>query len=202
MAYRMVLRSPKGPHGMRKAYKEVRDAALREAAEFWVRELLPEHFRAGATAKYRYARRTEAHLRRKRREGKGELPNVYTGRLRDKMMGMEPRMTITARGMVLRWPGLPKYTYVVDTMEWVTNDRRWNDAYVQTLPPHVQEGIMRWRRAHPETKDGRFKLVKRPDKVAEITRVTAADAKEVGKVFRSAFLAGMRAAKASRKTSK
>jgi hypothetical protein len=187
---------------MRRAYKEVRDAALREAAEYWVRELLPEHFRPGAEARYRYARRTEAHLRRKRREGKGTSPNVYTGRLRDKMLSMEPRMTITARGMVLRWPGLPKYTYVVDTMQWVANDRRWNDAYVQTLPPQAQEGIMKWRRAHPETQAGRFKLVKRPDKVAEITTVTAADAKAVGKVFRSAFLAGMRAMKKAAKKTK
>lgn len=191
MAYRMTLRSPKGPHGLRKQYKAVRDAALKEAGEFWVNQILPEHFTAGGAAKYRYPARTKAHIRRKSREGKGGDPNVYTGRLRDKMIGMQPRMTMTGTGLKMTWPGLPRYTYVVDTMEWVANDRRWNDEYIKTLPPEAQAGIMKWRQAHPETKDGRFKRVKRPDKVAEITRVNKADVEAVGKTFRTAFLRGI-----------
>lgn len=195
MAYQMVLRSPKGPARMRKAYRGIRDEALREAGTFWAENILPEHFKAGAESKYRYAARTEQHMRRKRREGKGADPNVYTGRLRDKMVGMAPSMTVTAKGLVLRWPGLPRYTYVVDTMEWTSADKRWNDELLTRLPAKAQEGIMRWRRDNPKSAGGRFKLVKRPDKVAEITRVTRADANQVGRTFRKVFLAGIKALK-------
>lgn len=195
MAYRLTLQSPKGPRGLRKQYQAAREDALREAGAMWCREILPGHFTAGGATKYRYQARTKSHMRRKSREGRGQDPNVYTGRLRDKMIGMTPRMTVNSKGLTMVWPGLPRYTYVVDTLQFTDKDRRWDDAFLNTLPVKAKEGILKWREAHPETKGGRFKLVKRPDKVAEITRMNKADAEAVGKTFRTVFMARLEAVK-------
>ena len=81
---------------------------------------------------------------------------------------------------------------MTSTHEFVSNDRRWNDAYVKTLPSEVQAGIMRWREAHPETKGGRFKLVKRPDKAAELTTINREDANDMAKFARQAMSHGLR----------
>lgn len=208
MAYRLTLQSPKGPRGLRKQYQAAREDALREAGAMWCREILPGHFTAGGGTKYRYQARTKSHMRRKRREGRGQDPNVYTGRLRDKMIGMTPRMTVNSKGLTMVWPGLPRYTYVVDTLQFTDKDRRWDDQFINDLRQKVAErgvgwrgveqavqGILRWREAHPETKGGRFKLVKRPDKVAEITRMNKADAEAVGKTFRTVFMSRLEAVK-------
>lgn len=192
MAYRLVFEVPKGERGLRRRHAAARDAALRAVAEYWVEKMLPGHFRAGAEQRYRYPKRTDQHMRRKRREGRGQDPNVYTGGLRDKMIATEPRVKVDKRGVTLVWPGLPKYTYVVSTMEWVTNDRRWDDAFIERLDPKHREGILKWRAAHPQTKDGRFKLVKRPNKVAEITAIDSRDAKELGRVFKERYRGRLR----------
>ncbi len=206
MAFRLVLTSPKGDKGLKRLYSSAREEALRAAGEYWAKEILPGHFVAGAETKYRYAKRTKAHLRRKRREGRGEDPNVYTGRLKEKMLSTKPSYTVNKRGLVLVWRGLPRYTFVVDTMEWVKFDGRWDDKALERLREQkaagdeIQsakavrsiEGILRWRREHPQDSKGKFKLVKRPDKVKEITAFNGADATAVGKAFRTAFTAGIK----------
>lgn len=207
MGFRLVLTSPRATRGMAAQALDAREAALRAVAEHWVKELLPEHFKSGAEKKYGYDPRTKPHMRRKRREGRGEDPNVYTGRLRDKMMGMEPRVTVNRRGVTMVWPGLPRYTYVVDTMEFVNADRRWDDEAVAKTRAWMRReadraptlakrdkalaeiekriaGIFAWRKAHPKTDGGKFKKVKRPDKVKEITAMNRADADALGKVFK------------------
>lgn len=207
MAFRLVLTSPKAARGMAARAQAALDPALRAVAAHWAKEILPGHFKSGAESKYRYVKRTERHLRRKRREGRGDDPNVYTGRLRDKMVGMEPRVTVNRRGVTLVWPGLPRYTYVVDTMEFLKADRRWDDEAVAQLRAKMLEqaalakdpakaragvekrvaGIMQWRKEHPQTKHGQFKKVKRPDKVKEITAMNRADADVLGRVFKDAM---------------
>jgi hypothetical protein len=181
---------------------EARAAALQAVAEHWVKEMLPEHFKSGAERKYGYAKRTEAHLKRKRREGRGQDPNVYTGRLREKMMGMEPRITVNRRGVTLVWPGLPRYAFVVDTMEFVKSDGRWDDetfAKIRRAQPDPAKaekaiaGILRWRKEHPQEANGKFKKIKRPDKVKEITAMNRADADALGKVFKDTLQEKLRA---------
>lgn len=189
MAYRLRLVSPRGAKGLKRQFKVARDEALRAAAQHWVDDILPEHFKAGAETKYRYKQRTKAHLRRKRREHRGENPNVYTGRLAQKMLGMVPSMTITKGGAILVWRGLPKYTYVTDTMEFVANDWRWNDLAVAKLPANKQLGIMKWRETHPQMNGGSFRRIVRPNKPAELTAMNRADADAVAKVFRNVFQA-------------
>lgn len=200
MAFRMVLTSPKGAKGMVAQAKVAREAALKVAGEYWARELLGEHFTAGAEKKYGYVKRTDRHLRRKRREGRGEDPNVYTGQLEQKLMSTKPSITVNRRGVVLVWRGLPRYTFVVDTMEFVKADARWNDETFKRMRAAAgsgekeQEkvekaiaGILRWRREHPQDANGKFKRVKRPDKVKEISAFNRADADAVGRVFKDAF---------------
>jgi len=54
--------------------------ALHESlGEFWHKTLLPSHFTDRAAARYGYQPRTFKHRRRKRREGKRDIPLVYTG---------------------------------------------------------------------------------------------------------------------------
>lgn len=204
MAFRLVLTSPKGDKGLKRLYADAREQALRAAGEYWAKEILPAHFNAGAEKKYGYAPRTERYLRRKRREGRGQDPNVYTGRLAQKMLATAPSYTVNKRGLVLVWRGLPRYTFVVDTMEFVKADGRWDDETFTRLRSRATtederakaekaiSGILRWRREHPQGKDGRFKLVKRPDKVKELTAINRADADAVGKAFRTAFMAGIK----------
>lgn len=192
MAYRMTLLLPKGARGLRRKFAEVRKQVLQEVGEYWHKVKLPLHFRADATRRYRYPKRTAAHLKRKRREGRGEDPNVYTGQMRDKVTSTRPAYRVSRGGITLTWRGLPRHTFMTSTHEFVSNDRRWNDAYVKTLPPEAQAGIMRWREAHPETKGGRFKLVRRPDKAAELTTINREDANDMAKFARQAMSRGLR----------
>jgi len=204
MGFRLVLTSPRAMRGMAAQALDAREAALRAVAEHWVKEILPEHFKSGAERKYGMAKRTEAHMKRKRREGRGQDPNVYTGRLREKMMGMEPRITVNRRGVTLVWPGLPRYTYVVDTMEFVKADGRWDDENLARIRRSIPDpakaekaiaGIMRWRKEHPQEANGKFKKIKRPDKVKEITAMNRADADALGKVFKDVMKEKLRAPK-------
>lgn len=192
MHYRMTLKLPKGERGMRRRVAEAHKQTLSEVGVKWYKEKLPLHFRADASRRYRYVKRTEAHMRRKKRENRGEDPNVYTGQLRDKITSTRPAERVTRSGITLIWRGLPRYTFIRDTYEFVKNDRRWDDAYVKTLPPNVQAGIMRWREEHPQTKDGRMKRIKRPDKVREITTINREDANDMAKWARDAMSRLMR----------
>jgi hypothetical protein len=204
MGFRLVLTSPRATRGMAAQAVEARAAALQAVAEHWVKEMLPEHFKASAVAKYGYDPRTKPHMRRKRREGRGEDPNVYTGRLREKIMGTEPRVSVNRRGVTLVWPGLPRYTFVVDTMEFVGNERRFDDEAVQNTRAWMLKeaerakdpakaraevekriaGIFAWRKQHPKDGKGKFAKVKRPDKVKEITAMNRTDADALGVVFK------------------
>lgn len=192
MGFRLVLSSPRATRGMAAQAVEARAAALQAVAEHWVKEMLPEHFKSGAERKYGMAKRTEAHMKRKRREGRGQDPNVYTGRLRDKMMGMEPRITVNRRGVTLVWPGLPRYTYVVDTMEYI-KPSQWDEKIfdkIRATSPTSEladrriAAVVQYRKDNPKDSKGKFKKIKRPDKVKEITAMNRADADALGKVFK------------------
>lgn len=159
MAFRIVMTSPRGARGLVRVYRKARRAGLRAAAELWFKEILPEHFRPGAEKRYRYKERTKGYLRRKRREGRGNLPLVYTGTLREKMLGKAPRFRFDKQGLSLVWSGLPRYTYITDTIETV----RKKDGTTKTI------------------------MVRRPNKPAEITAMTKADAERMSKAFQEAF---------------
>lgn len=191
MRTQVKLIFPAGPRGQRRRFTEARKKVLVAVGAGWRKEKLAGHFRADATRKYGFQKRTDDHLERKRREGKGEDPNVYTGRLRDKMTSTRPAFRVTRSGITLTWRGLPRYTYVRSTYEFTTSDRRWNDAYLAWLESkgytRAAEGIKRFRRARPDTKQGRMRLVNRPDKTRELTAVNQADAKEMARWMREAL---------------
>lgn len=190
--YKLTLSAKRGTGVLKRVYAKARDEALRAAGAFWAEKILPEHFKAGAESKYRYPKRTRAHMRRKRREGRGQDPNVYTGRLRDKMLATTPTVKINRDGITMIWRGLPRYTYITDSLEWVANDWRWNDAKLNGLDPVKRAAILKWRQEHPETKNGAFKRIARPNKPAEITTMNRADANAIGKRFRDVFQAKLR----------
>lgn len=203
MGFRLVLTSPRAMRGMAAQALDAREAALRAVAEHWVKEILPEHFKSGAERKYGMAKRTEAHMKRKRREGRGQDPNVYTGRLREKMMGMEPRISVNRRGVTLVWPGLPRYTYVVDTMEYI-KPSQWDEKIfdkIRATSPTSEladrriAAVVQYRKDNPKDSKGKFKKIKRPDKVKEITAMNRTDADVLGKVFKDVMQDKLRAQK-------
>jgi hypothetical protein len=142
------------------AYSKARRSALKSVGGLWYEDILPLHFEMSAITKYRYVKRTDDHLRKKRRRYGHERPNVFTGRLRDKMLGKMPRVRVTKEGMKIVWGGLPRYAYVTSTIETIT------------------------------TKGGdvRAVVVKRPDKGAELTAVNKADRVVLGRRFKEEFL--------------
>lgn len=159
MAYRLRMTSPHGPRGMKRQYRIARNEALKSSGAHWRIEILPKHFATSATARYRYEKRTPDYERRKRREGRGTQPNVYTGRLRNKMMSTKPSITTNKSGMTMVWRGLPRYTYIVDTVETIKRGKRKGQAIV----------------------------VKRPNKPEELVAMNRQDADEVAKVYAKGF---------------
>lgn len=196
MAYRMTLLLPAGARGIKRKFADARKKALHEVGEKWSAEILPLHFRADASTRYRYQKRTPAYLKRKRRENKGEDPNVYTGQMRDKMTAARPSYRVNRNGITLTWRGLPRHTFITSTYEFVANDRRWDDAFLESLKKtgnyKAVEGIMKWRRDNPQGAGGRVKLIKRPDKPAELTTVNREDANRMAKWARETIARVMR----------
>jgi hypothetical protein len=69
---------------MGKAFMAARPGIFKALGRTWHRDMLPQHFKAGAEDKYKYKRRTKGYKRRK----KGKPPLVWTGDLRAKATGI------------------------------------------------------------------------------------------------------------------
>lgn len=159
MAWQITMQSPKGPRGMMGEYAKARRAALEAIGELWFQEIFPEHFKPAASQKYRYKKRTDAYLRKKRRMYGHDDPNTFTGRLKAKMMGKGPRIRATKKGLQVVWRGLPRYTFMTNTLETIT----------------TKQG------------DVRVVVVKRPDKVQELTAANKDDRVRLMKHFKTVF---------------
>jgi hypothetical protein len=142
-----------------RVYRQARKVALEAAAQHFVEHILPGHFKSGAERKYGYKERTFKYVRKKRREGKGYDPNVYTGRLRDLMLSKRPKARVTKDGVSLTWRGLPRYTFMTDTVETVKSGKR----------------------------KGQVITVERPNKPEELTAVNKADADLLATAFQKGF---------------
>lgn len=160
MGYRLVMESPKGPRGLTRVYTQARTAALRAVGGLWFEEILPLHFTSSAPSMYRYKKRTEGHQRKKRRLYGHNLPNVFSGNMRRRMLGKQPRVVVKKGQATMSWRGLPRYAYVVDSMQ-----------------------IAEYGKSK-----GKVILVQRPNKAAELTAINKADATILGKKYKHAFL--------------
>jgi hypothetical protein len=81
---RITYEPPPGQYARR--LPAITKDVLREAAEYWHSDILPEHFQPGAAEKYGYAPRTQAHKRRKRQKHREHLPLVFTGAGREDIL--------------------------------------------------------------------------------------------------------------------
>jgi hypothetical protein len=173
---------------MKRKYKQARREALKSAGEYWRHVILPGHFEVSATGKYRYKARTEKHRRRKRREGRGNRPLVYTGRLRKKMLSTKPSIKLDKGGLSMVFRGLPRYTFITDTEIFLKDSGPSDDMeYLNTLHPKRKEAILKHRTQNQGVGGTRSKVVKRPNMVAELTAMNRADANAVAKVFEKAL---------------
>ena len=185
--YAIDIKSENGPRGMKRAYKSARVAALNAIVDHWIKNSLPIHFTQAAMGRYGYAPRTAKYVRRKRRLRGTSDPNVYTGNLRSQMHNKIPSRKIDENGITFVWRGLPRYTFYRDTYEFKKNEWRWNDEIVNQLDPIEKAKVMRWRQSHPDVGGGAYKKIARPDKVAEITKVTDEEQTQLAKRYQREF---------------
>lgn len=199
MAIQINIKTGRGVKGMKVAVKGARDSALHDVALYWAREILPEHFKNENSARYGMKKRTEAHKRRKRREGRPADPNVYTGRLKEKMLGTRPEVTVNSGGVKLVWRGLPRHTFITSSHENLRKlrqatgaareDRYLNDP--KKSPEH-KANIVKWRERKKGLHVDGVVQVHRPDKVKELTAVDVADERKLARKFREYFNAAMK----------
>lgn len=74
----------------------------------WTEDMLPNHFKVAATAKYGYQKRTDKYLRRKLRAGHGYTPLVYTGLLKRSLVNFAQRVMAFPTRATVRLVG-PSY---------------------------------------------------------------------------------------------
>lgn len=88
---------------------------LKNATVYWQRNVAPRHFKYGAQGKYGYQQRSKKYRKRKEREGKGNIPLVYSGRTQEWVLHRfdSPRTRKTPLGITgaLRVV-VPKYFYM------------------------------------------------------------------------------------------
>jgi hypothetical protein len=183
----------KGVKVMQKAMDAAREAALHDVTLHWHREILPDHFKSANMSRYGMGKRTDAYKRRKRRERRSPDPNVYTGRLRDKMLATRPTITTDKHGVKAIYKGLPRHTFIKSTEEY--NKKDWQ-GYKDILkvpagihPKHA-ENLIAWRRRRMEREAanrGKVVRVERPDKVKELTAIDTGDERKLNRKLKEYF---------------
>lgn len=73
---------------MAKEFREAREGGMQAIGQMWHRDMLPEHFTDRATRLYKYAERTAKYKKRKQKKFGHKTPLVFTGRMRDALMGL------------------------------------------------------------------------------------------------------------------
>jgi len=123
----------RGPiEGKIKNFYPVMVKAMKAAAEWWFKEILPGHFKKGAAQKYKYAPRTRQYQNRKRKAiekgwvrdpvqklrvplGDPQMPAlVWTGRTRQMVQAM-PRFGTTLTSVTLKMAA-PRYAFMSQHM--------------------------------------------------------------------------------------
>lgn len=74
----------------------------------WTEDMLPEHFKVSAAAKYGYAKRSEKYVTRKYREKRSATPLVYTGLLKRILLNFSQRVMAFPTRATVRLVG-PSY---------------------------------------------------------------------------------------------
>lgn len=187
-----------GVQGLGKVVKAARDAALHDVAQHWHREILPDHFENENMGRYGMKPRTKAHLRRKRREGKPSDPNVYTGRLKNKMLNTQPSVTVNKEGVKAVYRGLPRHTFITSTHEYAKKGFAGYKDILKVpagIHPKHAENLIAWRKRRMEREEanrGKVVRVERPDKVKELTAIDGSDLKKLGRKFQEYFNLAMK----------
>ena len=99
------------PDGLKRQFTKAYTEALKAAAAVWRTTMLPKHFTSAGAALYDYAKRQPKYLAAKRRAKGHEDPLVYTGALKNLMLGQTPKVTAGSSGIKMKFDGLPEYLY-------------------------------------------------------------------------------------------
>lgn len=128
---------------------------MADIALFWHTELFPAHFTPGAEQRFDYEPRTKGYVDgRKRRYGRGQgkyVSNLFTGESRRRMTQLKT-ITSTSGTATVRMDA-PAY---------------FRKPYIGTIQGMTKNGL-------PYS----FTIKRQPDKVAEVTRVNAADLQKI-----------------------
>jgi len=101
----------KAPRGLTKKYKEAREESLKAIGKEWWSKMLPKHFTPEAYTEYGFAKRSEKHEIRKRRNEGHTNPLEFTGKTKNVMLGQLPIPKINSKKMDIQFKGIPKYIY-------------------------------------------------------------------------------------------
>lgn len=142
----IIIEYKRSPRGMGKAWRSYTKMAIEATLLYWWNKILPKHFKMAAFVEYGYQQRTKGYLKRKARVRHHQLPNVWTGNLRNLMAHRRPDLKATATNGAAKFRGLPRYAYVTDTFQKVGSGKKT-----------------------------RVVLVRRPNKVKELTATSRRD---------------------------
>jgi len=104
--------------------------ALKDALVYWRRNFAKEHFETGAVNKYSYQARTKGYMLRKAKVKKHQRPLVWSGTLRQAVLGQFPQPRVTKTGseikghMALR---VPTYTYYTKTKSGTPSPPKYDE---------------------------------------------------------------------------
>ncbi|MBI2424197.1 MAG: hypothetical protein HYV27_15305 [Candidatus Hydrogenedentes bacterium] len=146
------------PRGMRKAYAQARRESLESAITHWFVNRLPVHFTRAAVALYGFKSRTREHEIRKARRYGHRDPLVFSGTMKRAILRRMPPVVHRGRYSQIRWTQLPRYTYIVSTLEPVGKGKKRRAVWIQ-----------------------------RPDKTVELTTVAPQEAQALGEIFEKGF---------------
>lgn len=91
-----------------RARKRVMKGVFHAIGVKWTEEMLPQHFKVAAAARYGYAKRTEKYLARKYREKRSATPLVYSGLLKHSLLDFKQRVMSFPTRVTVRLVG-PSY---------------------------------------------------------------------------------------------
>ncbi len=81
--FELTLDIKRGPKQKAATFKKALKLAMRDGMKFWQQNILKKHFKAGANSRYKYARRSQKYIERKRKKHGVAIPLVNSGKARD-----------------------------------------------------------------------------------------------------------------------
>ncbi len=114
----------KPPRGLAKAAKRGLNIGMIKALRWWHQSIAPKHFEPSAVSKYGYEKRTKRYMQRKAVQKHHQKPLVWTGAMREAVLGQTSNVTVRGKRATLRLEGLPDYANIKSKASKLGGSRR------------------------------------------------------------------------------